>query len=102
MASARCEEASERMIRNVPVSEIHAGEIRSFIGKNKKRVKAGDDPAMRRMAEFYGTLLQAGSWGLACKVVVWRRSICGGNPLFGSAPQQVWPKGSRRLGNVPD
>lgn len=54
LAGERCEDVSERMIRNVPVSDIQADEIWSFIGKKEKRVKAGDDPAMGDAYTFVG------------------------------------------------
>jgi IS1 family transposase len=44
LAGEKCEKVSEQMIHNVPVSEVQADEIWSFIGKKEKRVKAGDDP----------------------------------------------------------
>jgi IS1 family transposase len=46
LAGAQCEKVSEEMLRNVPVSEIQADEIWSFIGKKEKRVRDGDDPTM--------------------------------------------------------
>ena len=44
LAGEKAEKVSEQMIRNVPVSEVQADEIWSFIGKKEKMVKAGDDP----------------------------------------------------------
>jgi transposase-like protein/IS1 family transposase len=44
LAGEKCEAVSEQMIRNVPVSEVQADEIWSFIGKKEKRVQDGDDP----------------------------------------------------------
>src|SRR6266568_5860443 len=46
LAGARCEQVSGEMIHNVPVKEIQADEIWSFIGKKEKKVKAGDDPTV--------------------------------------------------------
>ena len=44
LAGEKAEKVSEEMIRNVPVKEVQADEIWSFIAKKEKRVKAGDDP----------------------------------------------------------
>jgi transposase-like protein/IS1 family transposase len=46
LAGAQCEKVSEAMICNVPVSEVQADEIWSFIGKKEKRVRNGDDATM--------------------------------------------------------
>src|ERR1039457_4538601 len=46
LAGEKPEKASEAMIQNVPVSEVQADEIWSFIAKKEKRVKAGDDPTL--------------------------------------------------------
>jgi len=44
LAGEKCEKVSGEIIHNVPVKEIQADEIGSFIGKKEKAVKAGDDP----------------------------------------------------------
>ena len=44
LAGEKVEKVSEKMIQNVPVHEVQADEIWSFIAKKEKRVKAGDDP----------------------------------------------------------
>ena len=44
LAGEKAEKASEAMIQNVPVHEVQADEIWSFIAKKEKQVKAGDDP----------------------------------------------------------
>jgi IS1 family transposase len=54
LAGAKCEQVSEKMIRNVPVSEIQADEIWSFIGKKEKAVKADDDPTFGDAYTFVG------------------------------------------------
>jgi len=46
LAGEKCEKVSEETVRNVPVSEIQADEIWSFIGKKEKRVRDGDDATM--------------------------------------------------------
>ena len=43
LAGEKAEEVSEKMIQNVPVHEVQADEIWSFIAKKQKQVKAGDD-----------------------------------------------------------
>jgi IS1 family transposase len=54
LAGERCEKVSEQMIRSVPVSEIQADEIWSFIGKKEKQVRDGDDPTMGDAHTFVG------------------------------------------------
>jgi transposase-like protein/IS1 family transposase len=44
LAGEKAEKVSEKMIQNVPVSDVQCDEIWSFIAKKEKRVKAGDDP----------------------------------------------------------
>src|SRR5208283_4266561 len=44
LAGEKAEKVSEQMIQNVPVKEVQADEIWSFIAKKEKRVKADDDP----------------------------------------------------------
>ncbi len=54
LAGAKCEQVSGEMIRNVPVSEVQADEIWSFIGKKEKKVQDGDDPTMGDAYCFVG------------------------------------------------
>src|ERR1019366_9743111 len=42
LAGEKAEKVSEEMIKNVPVSDVQADEIWSFIAKKEKRVKADD------------------------------------------------------------
>jgi len=46
LAGERCEKLSEKMIRNVPVKDVQADEIWSFIGKKEKAREDGDDPTL--------------------------------------------------------
>src|ERR1035441_4190703 len=43
LAGEKAEKVSEKMIQNVPVHEVQADEIWSFIAKKEKMVKANDD-----------------------------------------------------------
>jgi transposase-like protein/IS1 family transposase len=43
LAGEKAEKVSEEIIRNVPVKDVQADEIWSFIAKKEKMVKAGDD-----------------------------------------------------------
>ena len=43
LAGERCDKVSEQVIRNVPVSDVQADEIWSFIAKKEKQVKADDN-----------------------------------------------------------
>jgi transposase-like protein/IS1 family transposase len=54
LAGAKCEEVSGQMIRNVPVSEVQADEIWSFIGKKEKAVREDDDPTLGDAYTFVG------------------------------------------------
>jgi IS1 family transposase len=54
LAGERCERVSEEIIRNVPVSEIQADEIWSFIGKKEKKLQPGDDPTLGDAYCFIG------------------------------------------------
>jgi transposase-like protein/IS1 family transposase len=54
LAGAKCEQVSGRMIRNVPVSEIQADEIWSFIGKKEKARQKNDDPTLGDAYCFVG------------------------------------------------
>jgi len=54
LAGEKCEKVSEEMIRNVPVSEVQADEIWSFIGKKEKVLKANDDPSLGDAYCFVG------------------------------------------------
>ncbi len=53
-AGAKCEKVSGKMIRNVPVKDVEADEIWSFIGKKEKQVKADDDPTFGDAYTFVG------------------------------------------------
>lgn len=44
LAGEKAEKVSEKMIQSVPVHEVQADEIWSFIAKKQNRVKTGDDP----------------------------------------------------------
>ena len=44
LASEKCERLLGRKIRNVPVKDVQADEIWSFIGKKEKQMQPGDDP----------------------------------------------------------
>jgi IS1 family transposase len=54
LAGLKAEKVSEQMIRNVPVKDIEADEIWSFIGKKEKGVKADDDPTFGDAYTFVG------------------------------------------------
>jgi transposase-like protein/IS1 family transposase len=54
LAGERCEKISEDRIRNVPVGEIQADEIWSFIGKKEKRVQSRDAATMGDAYTFVG------------------------------------------------
>jgi transposase-like protein/IS1 family transposase len=54
LAGAKCEKVSEKMIRNVPVKEVQADEIWSFIGKKEKKLQTGDDPTLGDAYCFVG------------------------------------------------
>ena len=54
LAGEKCEKVSEQMIRNVPVKDVEADEIWSFIGKKEKQVKADDDPTFGDAYTFVG------------------------------------------------
>jgi IS1 family transposase len=54
LAGAKCENASDEIIRNVPVRDVEADEIWSFIGKKEKQVKADDDPTFGDAYTFVG------------------------------------------------
>ncbi len=54
LAGAKCEQVSGEIIRNVPVSEVQADEIWSFIGKKEKQVKSDDDPTFGDAYTFVG------------------------------------------------
>jgi transposase-like protein/IS1 family transposase len=54
LAGAKCEQVSGEIIRNVPVKEIQADEIWSFIGKKEKACKASDDPTLGDAYCFVG------------------------------------------------
>lgn len=44
LASEKCERLLGRKIRNVPMKDVQADEIWSFVGKKEKQVQPGDDP----------------------------------------------------------
>jgi IS1 family transposase len=46
LAGERCERFLGDKLRNVPVTDVQADEIWSFIGKKEKRRQAGDDPSL--------------------------------------------------------
>ena len=46
IAGERCEKVMDRMIQDVPVRDVQADEIWSFIGKKEKRVKFEDDETL--------------------------------------------------------
>ena len=54
LAGAKCEKVSGEIIRNVPVKEIQADEIWSFIGKKEKALREGDDPTLGDAYTFVG------------------------------------------------
>lgn len=54
LAGAKCEKLSGEMIRNVPVKEIQADEIWSFIGKKEKALQPDDDPTLGDAYCFVG------------------------------------------------
>jgi IS1 family transposase/transposase-like protein len=54
LAGAKAEKVSEEMIRNVPVKDVEADEIWSFIGKKEKAVKANDAPTFGDAYTFVG------------------------------------------------
>jgi len=54
LAGAKCEQVSEKMIRNVPVRDVEADEIWSFIGKKEKKVQTDDDPTFGDAYCFVG------------------------------------------------
>ncbi|HEV2232640.1 MAG TPA: IS1 family transposase [Terriglobia bacterium] len=54
LAGNRCDDLAQEMIRNVPVSEIQADEIWSFIGKKQKKVQASDDSTLGDAYTFVG------------------------------------------------
>jgi IS1 family transposase len=54
LAGAKCEEVSGQMIRNVPVSEVQADEIWSFIGKKEKALREDDDSTLGDAYTFVG------------------------------------------------
>jgi transposase-like protein/IS1 family transposase len=54
LAGEKCEKVSDELIRNVPVKDVEADEIWSFIGKKEKRVKADDDPTFGDAYCFVG------------------------------------------------
>jgi transposase-like protein/IS1 family transposase len=54
LAGEKCEKVSDEMINNVPVKDVQADEIWSFIGKKEKMVKADDDPTLGDAYCFVG------------------------------------------------
>jgi len=46
LAGAKCDRVSSEKIRNVPVKDVQADEIWSFIGKKEKARKDSDDPSL--------------------------------------------------------
>jgi IS1 family transposase len=54
LAGEKCEQVSDKMIRNVPVKDVQADEIWSFIGKKEKVVKADDDSTLGDAYCFVG------------------------------------------------
>ncbi len=46
LAGAKCEQVSSDKIRNVPVKDVQADEIWSFIGKKERARKDSDDPSL--------------------------------------------------------
>jgi IS1 family transposase len=54
LAAEQCEKLSSEIIRNVPVSEVQADEIWSFIGKKEKMVQRGDDSTLGDAYCFVG------------------------------------------------
>jgi transposase-like protein/IS1 family transposase len=54
LAGEKCEEVSSKLIRSVPVKEIQADEIWSFIGKKEKRLQPDDDPTLGDAYCFVG------------------------------------------------
>ena len=54
LAGAKCEQVSGEMIRSLPVKEVQADEIWSFIGKKEKALKANDDPTLGDAYTFVG------------------------------------------------
>ncbi|HYM06084.1 MAG TPA: IS1 family transposase [Terriglobales bacterium] len=46
LAGEKCEKLTGRLIRNVPVKDVQADEIWSFIGKKEKRRRPEDDPSL--------------------------------------------------------
>ena len=54
LAGAKCEQVSDDKIRNVPVKDVQADEIWSFVGKKEKARKAEDDPTLGDAYCFVG------------------------------------------------
>lgn len=46
LASERCERLMGDKLRNIPVRDVEADEIWSFVGKKQKQMRPGDDPNM--------------------------------------------------------
>ena len=72
IAGERCEKLMDRMIQDVPVRDVQADEIWSFIGKKEKRIKFEDD---EKLGDSYTWVAMEARTKLVLAFVVGKRTI---------------------------